>query len=241
MGRAHYSIVELFATIQGEGMWSGRRAVFIRFSGCNLWNGRPEDRVNGSGACSMWCDTSFAKGDVMAPSEILLRADTAWGTSVGGEKMVVFTGGEPTLQLDVDLVQAFRAAGWYTAIETNGTRDVEVLNHLDHVCVSPKRGTIIERATGHELKIVLPGGLNGEGWSHDELRALASDGDFAALYVQPQDAIDPAFVETSHLHRNTGAYAAVQYTANLKACIEFVHANPSWFISLQAHKLMNVR
>lgn len=142
-----YRVNEAFLSVQGEGFWSGRPAVFVRLSGCNLWSGVEAERAT---AICTFCDTDFVDGHTMTAAAIYGEACNLWEGD-GAEPMVVFTGGEPTLQLDQQLVNMFRAEGWYTAIETNGTRPTP---DMDWVCVSPKTPTI--KADCDELKLVYP-------------------------------------------------------------------------------------
>lgn len=147
-----YRINEIFYSIQGEGRWTGRPAVFVRFSGCNLWSGIEEDR--GKAICS-FCDTDFVSYTEYRTTRELVEVvagmlpDNAWDDRT---PMVVLTGGEPMLQLDRELARALLAIPVYLAIETNGTKPITFW--IDWVCVSPKTPTI--KATGNELKIVYP-------------------------------------------------------------------------------------
>lgn len=143
-----YRVNELFYSIQGEGYWSGRPAVFCRFSGCNLWNGVEADRA---AAICTFCDTDFVDYEQFSLDQLVTEITVRWPG--GGTPMVIFTGGEPLLQLDDPLVDTLRDQGWYTAVETNGTKPVLV--DVDWVCVSPKTPTV--RVTeGDELKLVFP-------------------------------------------------------------------------------------
>lgn len=150
-----YLVNSVFHTLQGEGYWTGRAAVFCRLSRCNLWSGREEDRAT---AICRFCDTDFTAATRMTREELVTAITDAWPG--GGNPMVVFTGGEPTLQLDSDLLDAL--PGFYKAIETNGTRRVP--NGLDWVCVSPKAGTTVVQDHGDELKVVFPQDMDPEWW-----------------------------------------------------------------------------
>lgn len=143
-----YLINEIFYSIQGEGYWSGRPAVFVRFSNCNLWSGREQDRT--TSICT-FCDTTFTEvAYTFHTSEALAKVVEV---EFPEANMVILTGGEPALQVDVALVRAFHEAGFYVAIETNGT--LPITANIDWVCVSPKTPTIrIEGAD--ELKLVYP-------------------------------------------------------------------------------------
>jgi 7-carboxy-7-deazaguanine synthase (Cx14CxxC type) len=142
-----YRINEIFYSIQGEGYWTGRPAVFCRFSGCNLWNGVEEDRA---AAICTFCDTNFVDFEEYSLEQLVTEITLRWPG--GGIPMVVFTGGEPTLQLDADLTNTLRDQGWYVAVETNGTQPITIA--VDWVCVSPKTRTI--RTDCDELKLVYP-------------------------------------------------------------------------------------
>ena len=142
-----YEVNEVFLTVQGEGHWSGRVAVFCRFSGCNLWNGIEADRPV---AICTFCDTDFVASEEFSLAQLVSEITSQWRGA--GTPMVVFTGGEPTLQLDEPLVAALRGQGWYVAIETNGTKPI--MFQVDWVCVSPK--TPVIKTGGNELKLVYP-------------------------------------------------------------------------------------
>jgi 7-carboxy-7-deazaguanine synthase (Cx14CxxC type) len=145
-----YVVKEIFPTLQGEGLQSGRKAVFLRFSGCNLWSGREQDRV--SATCT-FCDTDFVDGTRYDDAATLSDAvEALW--SGNGAKWVVITGGEPALQLDSALIDALHQKGFCIAIETNGTKSLPV--GLDWVCVSPKADTALAVTQGDELKLVFP-------------------------------------------------------------------------------------
>lgn len=210
-----YAVKELFFTLQGEGAHAGRPAILCRFSGCNLWNGREPDRATAT--CS-FCDTDFVGldgpggGRFDSANKLAASAARCWpsGRPNADDAWLVCTGGEPTLQLDADLVAAFHAAGFRVAIETNGTRQVP--SGLDWVCVSPKAGTELVQRCGDELKVVFP-------QANLDLDALTTL-NFAHFYLQPMDGPDA--------QANTDA--AVRY------CLE----HPSWRLSLQMHKLIGL-
>jgi 7-carboxy-7-deazaguanine synthase (Cx14CxxC type) len=207
-----YAVKEIFKTLQGEGGQAGRAAVFCRFAGCNLWSGRGSDR---SAATCSFCDTDFvgtdgAGGGRFGTSEWLADAIAdAWGPGTE-RRMVVFTGGEPLLQLDAALIDAAHRRGFTVAIETNGT--LEAPGGVDWVCVSPKAGAPLKQTRGQELKLVFPQ----EGAAPELFETLA----FERFFLQPMDG--------PHLARNTAL--AVAY------CLD----HPRWRISLQTHKLMGI-
>ena len=207
-----FVVKEIFKTLQGEGAQAGRAAIFCRFAGCNLWSGREEDR---STAICRFCDTEFVGRDGRGGGRFQTATSLAdaialeWGEGLDG-RFVVFTGGEPLLQLDSELIRAVRGRGFFTAIETNGT--IEAPAELDWICVSPKAGTSIRQTAGQELKLVFPQA----GALPEQFERL----DFRHFFLQPMDGPERA--------RNTAL--AIQY------CL----AHPRWRISLQTHKLMGI-
>nr|WP_216667389.1 7-carboxy-7-deazaguanine synthase [Herbaspirillum rubrisubalbicans] len=208
-----YSIKEIFYTLQGEGTHAGRPAVFCRFSGCNLWTGREEDRAR---AICQFCDTDFVGtdgengGKFKSAEALAAKIDSLWPATYAPSKYVVFTGGEPLLQLDAALIAAMHAVGFEIAIETNGT--IAVPEGVDWVCVSPKMGSELKVTRGSELKVVVP--QAGQPLAHYETL------DFQHFLLQPMD----------------GPQAA----ANTRLAIEMVKHNPKWKLSIQSHKLLNI-
>ena len=205
-----YAVKELFLTLQGEGMQAGRRAVFLRLAGCNLWSGREVDRAR---AQCTFCDTDFVgtdgeNGGRYDADALAARAKALWGA--GERPLVVVTGGEPMLQLDDAFVAALHAQGFEVAMETNGTLPANA--GLDWVCVSPKAGTKVVQRSGNELKLVWP--QNGI----DPADLL--NWDFEHFLIQPLDCADAA--------------------ASRAAAIDYVLANPRWRLSLQTHKLLGL-
>ena len=169
-----YTVKEIFLTLQGEGARTGRRAVFVRFTGCNLWSGREKDRAK---AICTFCDTDFVGGTRYTLEQLVAEVSELWDSVPA--PYVVLTGGEPMLQVDAQLVAALKAAGFEVAIETNGTLPVEPM--IDWICVSPKAGTQIVQRSGQELKLVYPQpGAEPEqfaGWSFDNFFLQPMDGD----------------------------------------------------------------
>lgn len=204
-----YRVKELFLTLQGEGAHTGRAAVFCRFTGCNLWSGREEDRER---ARCRFCDTDFVGtdgegGGVYAATELAERIAAEWGEREG-EPYTVLTGGEPLLQVDPSLIDALHAHGLTIGVETNGT--VPVPQGLDWVCVSPKPRSVLRQTSGDELKLVYP---------QPELPPERFDAmDFAHRWVQPMDGPDVA--------------------TNTRAALAWCLAHPRWRLSLQTHKLV---
>ncbi len=203
----------MFYTLQGEGAHAGRPAVFCRFSGCNLWTGRASDRAS---AVCQFCDTDFVGtdgegGGKFADAAALAGAiDALWPDAYPAAKYVVFTGGEPLLQLDAALIEAMHGAGFTVAIETNGT--LPVPDGIDWVCVSPKMGSALVVRKGSEIKVVIP-------QLHQDLGAYEQL-DFEHFFVQPMD----------------GPLAE----HNTRLAIETCKRNPKWKLSLQTHKLLNI-
>lgn len=230
-----YAVREIFLTLQGEGYRTGQASVFVRFAGCNLWNGKPEDRNKGKGACRYWCDTDFAKGDLMTSNEILEQAESLWrGAS---HKWLVITGGEPLLQLDEAFIVAAHARSWKIAVESNGTRLAPA--GIDWLTISPKLGTHLINQFANELKVVLPGGSLG-GWPDAKLEEFELNGWATNLYVQPQDVILRSAVETTYLKRSLLG-AEPEFKLNLKRCTDFVLSHPRWKLSYQVHKITGMR
>lgn len=207
-----YAAKEIFKTLQGEGAQAGRAAVFCRFAGCNLWSGRESDRA--SAACT-FCDTDFVGTDgeggaKFATAQALADAIArTWGDDLA-HRYVVFTGGEPVLQLDDALIAAVHAHGFTIAIETNGT--LAVPDGVDWVCVSPKGRNALAVTQGDELKLVYP--------QLDALPRNFEHLNFAHFFLQPMDS--PL--------RATHTAQAVQY------CMQ----HPKWRLSVQSHKYIGI-
>ncbi|HWW55380.1 MAG TPA: 7-carboxy-7-deazaguanine synthase [Sphingopyxis sp.] len=208
-----YAVKEIFLTLQGEGAQAGRRAVFCRFAGCNLWTGREKDRAK---AVCRFCDTDFVGTDgtlgaryqdAAALADVIAES---WGQK-GDDRYVVLTGGEPMLQVDIALIDALHARGFTIAIESNGTFPIP--RSIDWICVSPKAGSELVQTSGDELKLVWPQ----PGSNVERLAAL----DFTHRLVQPLDDPDAA--------------------QNVQACIDLVMGDPRWRLSLQTHKSLGLR
>ncbi|WP_288039120.1 7-carboxy-7-deazaguanine synthase [Acidiphilium sp.] len=208
-----YSVKEIFPTLQGEGRNAGRAAVFCRFAGCNLWSGREEDRAS---ATCRFCDTDFVGtdgpgGGRFADAAGLARAiQAAWPAASTRDALVVFTGGEPLLQLDAPLIEAVHDAGFEIAVETNGT--IEPPPGIDWLCVSPKEGAELVVRQGSELKLVYP--------QKDATPERFAGLDFAHFLLQPMDGPDRA--------------------ANTRAAIEYCLTHPQWRLSMQTHKYLGI-
>jgi len=208
-----YAVKEMFLTLQGEGVQAGRRAVFVRFAGCNLWSGREEDRAT---AICRFCDTDFVGMDGLgggrfADAAALAEAVVGMWDGDAAERFVVLTGGEPMLQVDDALVDALHGAGVFIAIESNGTLPVH--SGIDWVCISPKAGSETVQRSGDELKLV---------WPQPGSDVAAMEGlDFAHFLIQPLD--DP------------------QAEANREAAVALVMQRPRWRLTLQTHKMLGLR
>ncbi len=209
----NYKVKEIYFTIQGEGFHTGRPAVFCRFTGCNLWNGKEEDRA--SAICD-FCDTDFVDmngihGGKYLSGSLANKVKSLWPNATSGAPYVVCTGGEPLLQLDAQLVEAFHQVGFEVGIETNGTR--EAPEGIDWICVSPKPNTDIRLKQGDELKLIYPQPLvsprDVEHW------------DFKYFYLQPMEN--------------------ATWEANTQATIDFCLKNPHWRLSLQTHKYVGLK
>jgi 7-carboxy-7-deazaguanine synthase (Cx14CxxC type) len=228
---ARYAVKEIYYTLQGEGARTGRAAVFCRFAGCNLWSGHEADR---QAAVCPFCDTDFVGTDgpgggmFDAPADLLVELVAAWTGGGGGapgegaeseaavapgqatRPYVVFTGGEPLLQLDSPLIAACHAAGFEVGVETNGTRPAPA--GVDWLTVSPKAGAPLALRSGNELKLAFPQ----PGLAPDTLLGL----DFGHYFLQPIDGPER--------ERNT------------RAAVAYCLAHPRWRLSLQLHKLVGL-
>jgi 7-carboxy-7-deazaguanine synthase len=210
-----YTVKEIFYTLQGEGFHAGRPAVFCRFTGCNLWTGREHDR---SSAICRFCDTDFVGtgpdgGKFASADELAARVAAAWLPEQGGKPYVVCTGGEPLLQLDAALVEAFHSRGFEVAIETNGTQSAPA--GIDWICVSPKANAPLRLINGDELKLVYP---------------------------QTEPAAQPeCFEHLDFRHFSLQPMDGPELTRNTRLAVEYCLAHPRWRLSLQTHKLLGLR
>jgi 7-carboxy-7-deazaguanine synthase len=207
-----YAVKECFLTLQGEGVQSGSRAVFLRFAGCNLWSGREVDRAS---AQCRFCDTDFVGtdgeggGKFESAEELAGHVEALWSGSEE-RRLVVKTGGEPMLQLDAELVDALHARSFRIAVETNGT--LPATPGIDWICVSPKAGTEVVQRQGDELKLV---------W--------------------PQEEIDPADLETwAFDHFLVQPMDCERREEAVRAAIRLAMDRPKWRLSLQTHKIVGL-
>ena len=216
-----YTVKELFPTLQGEGAHAGRAAVFCRFAGCNLWSGREEDRAT---AICQFCDTDFVGSDGFGGGKFdtaISLADaieSAWRSTSAGpqQRYVVFTGGEPLLQLDDQLIAALHQKGFAVAIETNGT--MKVPKGVDWVCVSPKAGSDLIVLQADELKLVIPQQDHAD---LEKIMARFERMDYRNRFLQPMDGPD--------------------LKSNTELAVSLCQKRPLWRLSLQFHKLIGIR
>jgi 7-carboxy-7-deazaguanine synthase (Cx14CxxC type) len=216
-----YTVKELFPTLQGEGAHAGRAAVFCRFAGCNLWSGREEDRAT---AICQFCDTDFVGSDGFGGGKFdtaISLADaieSAWRSTSAGpqQRYVVFTGGEPLLQLDDELIVALHQKGFSVAIETNGT--MKVPKGVDWVCVSPKAGSDLIVLQADELKLVIPQQDHAD---LEKIMARFERMDYRNRFLQPMDGPD--------------------LKSNTELAVSLCQKRPLWRLSLQSHKLIGIR
>ncbi|HXP21726.1 MAG TPA: 7-carboxy-7-deazaguanine synthase [Streptosporangiaceae bacterium] len=211
-----YQVKEIFYTLQGEGTNAGRPAVFCRFAGCNLWNGRESGR---SSAVCRFCDTDFVGtdgtggGSFATAAALVASISAAWQGSAHprAARFVVCTGGEPLLQVDAPLVDCLHQAGFEIAVETNGTQPAP--EGLDWICVSPKAGADLVLTSADELKLVFPQ----EGAEPERFERMG----FRRLLLQPMDSPDR--------------------DENTRRAVEYCLAHPQWRLSLQTHKYLGIR
>jgi 7-carboxy-7-deazaguanine synthase (Cx14CxxC type) len=216
-----YTVKELFPTLQGEGAHAGRAAVFCRFAGCNLWSGREEDRAT---AVCQFCDTDFVGSDGAGGGKFetpALLADTieeVWNSTSAGpqQRYVVFTGGEPLLQLDTLLIDALHVKGFAVAIETNGT--IKVPKGVDWVCVSPKAGSNLIVLQADEMKLVIPQA------GHVALETVLA-----------------RFEKMDYRNRFLQAMDGPNLQENLALAVHLCQKRPLWRLSVQTHKIIGIR
>ena len=211
-----YSVKEIYYTLQGEGAHTGRPAVFLRFAGCNLWSGREEHRAE---AVCRFCDTKFVGtdgpggGKFENANELATAVANTWaGERANAIPYVVCTGGEPLLQLDSALIDAFHKASFEIGVESNGT--LVAPDGIDWLCISPKGAAPVVQSSGNELKLVYP---------QQEAEAQPAnfvEMTFGQFFLQPLDGPD---VE-----------------ANTRSAIEYCLAHPRWNLSVQTHKVLGI-
>jgi len=211
-----YSVKEIYYTLQGEGAWTGRPAVFLRFAGCNLWSGREADRAE---SVCRFCDTDFVGTDGPGGGKFDTAADlaeaarAAWPTRRGeATPYVVCTGGEPLLQLDRPAIEALHDAGFEIGVESNGT--LAAPDGIDWLCISPKGCAPVVQTSGDELKLVFP-------QTEPEAQPdLFTQMDFRHFFLQPLDS--------------------PEREANTRIAVDYCLRNPLWKLSLQTHKILGI-
>ena len=207
-----YFTKEIYYTIQGEGFYTGRPAIFIRFTGCNLWTGLEKDRED---AICYWCDTNFIgtdglNGGKYSAEEVKKIIKTLWPEDLAENPYVVCTGGEPLLQMDDKFIRMVHETGFEIGIETNGT--ILPPADIDWICVSPKANTDLLLIKGDELKIVFP---------QDGIKPKVHEGhDFDHFFLQPMDGPD--------------------LKSNTQKAKEFIALHPRWKLSIQTHKILGI-
>lgn len=210
-----YSVKEMYFTLQGEGAHSGRSAVFLRFSGCNLWTGREADRAKA--VCS-FCDTDFVGtdgpggGKFASGAELASAVEEIWSAQVvkDSQRYIVCTGGEPLLQLDEAAIDALHELGFEIGVETNGTQPAP--QGIDWICVSPKADAPLQLTTGNELKLVFPQSLA----PPERFEQL----EFEYFFLQPMDGPDAQ--------------------ENTRLTVDYCLQHPQWRLSLQTHKYIGL-
>jgi 7-carboxy-7-deazaguanine synthase len=205
-----YVVNEVFYSLQGEGVLAGEPMVFVRFSDCNL-----RCTVKAAG---FDCDTEFVSGRELDAAAIVAAAREL--VPADETPRVLFTGGEPALQLDAALLDAFYDAGWRRyAIETNGTIDLSVrlagASGRLHVCVSPK-------SAEHTLRQL----------HADEVKYVRHRGQ-----ALPESRVNAGHHLVSPAARADGSFDR----EDVAWCVQLVKENPSWRLSLQLHKILGVR
>lgn len=232
--RSTYAVVDIFYTLQGEGRFSGSPAVFIRFQGCNIWTGREEDRSKGLGVCSKWCDTKFTSADatsnggLLTAAQIVDRAVRVRQETTGlptpardphlrnprTASLCVLTGGEPSLQADKHLVRALQDAGFFVAMESNGSTKQLLDMRVDWLTISPKPPMPLVVSTADELKVVLAPGVDPHAYDY-----------FSATFkwIQPLDPGSPS-----------------AWATEAERAVAFVKKFPHWRLSVQTHKILGV-
>ena len=208
-----FFIKEIFKSIQGEGFFSVKSAVFVRVTGCNLWNGLVKDREN---ALCQFCDTDFLgtngqNGGYYSLNDLLNKIDKIWNQKkLTNNKFIVLTGGEPMLQVNKKLVESLKKRGYFVSVETNGTIQFDI--DFDWVCVSPKQRTKWKVISGDELKVIFPQ----QAFDLNMLKKL----NFKYFFLQPMDNNKKQI--------------------NIWNTINYCKSHKPWFPSFQLHKSLNI-
>ncbi|WP_119395531.1 7-carboxy-7-deazaguanine synthase [Salinibius halmophilus] len=214
-----YSVKEAFYTLQGEGAQAGRPAVFCRFTGCNLWNGKAASRTD---AICTFCDTDFIgtdgqNGGKFADAHALVSHLNQLWQGQTQDRFVVLTGGEPALQVDSPLIETLHAHGYFIAIETNGTKALP--KGIDWVCLSPKGASDVVLKACDELKLVFPQpSAPPERFAHISAKVR---------YLSP---LNPYDADSIYPARNEHTQQAINY------CLQ----HSEWRLTLQTHKVVGI-
>lgn len=246
-----YVVRNIEDSLISEGAMVGTRAIRVVFGGCNYWDGTPEGRQKGLGACSKWCDEDFgsscSKG--MTADEIASKVESLLEDKPN--QWVLLTGGEPLMFVDEALVDTLADYGFKIYLETNCSipaEDWTVLKRIDYISARPKleydkktgklQVPMLGVVTANELVIALPGSIDGKGWSDEQLHEIEMDGDWDDLYVVPMDPTDQRTVLVTHLR---GGYERPEeLDAAVKRCLEWVREHPKWKIGVQLNKVLNL-
>lgn len=209
-----YRVKEIFYSLQGEGIQAGRPSVFCRFSGCNLWSGLEEDRERSS---CRFCDTDFVgtdgtDGGIYDSNQLVTVFNRLWPKGLKA-KHLVFTGGEPLLQLDSALVQLAKRHGFETALETNGTHHVP--DGIDWITVSPKPRAKLVQKKGSELKLLFP--------------SPNDPSEFESLNFH-YFLLSPLYTGNSE-----------EWQINLRLATDYCLSHPNWRLTMQYHRIWNIR
>lgn len=250
---SRYGVMSMKDSLVLEGARAGTRAVVLRFSGCNLWDGAPLRRSDAFAPCAAYCDSDHYRGTPVDLADLLASAEEDWPAAeakeAGHQRWLHLTGGEPMVQVNREFMEAFLSAGWAISCETNGTLASDLYDGFDHLVVSPKPGLHIacDVRRAHEVRAVYPGaGGRFDGWKDEDLLVLADRLRARHRYVAPMDPpLDPDQVGTSLLRGgadleegdDVGTFAATLYQSSLTQCVAFVRKHPGWRLALPVSKL----
>ena len=232
-----YHINEIFYSLQGEGFHTGRPAVFVRFAGCNL-------------RCP-FCDTDFSHSEPMTAEQIARRV---FDYSTHPHTLIVLTGGEPSLQVDNELVDALHAHQQTVTIETNGTRPVP--DNIDWVTLSPKavpeanlpltQADESKVVLSHEPKVVLTQADEVKMvLSHEPKVVLTQADEVKVVFTESTEKLLPLWrttIRASHYYLQPCAQPGTEpIRANTEAVVAYILSHPDWKLSLQTHKYLHIR
>ena len=207
-----YKVNSIFGpTIQGEGSYMGMPCLFIRFSGCNKWSGRPEHK---SKSICHFCDTDFLSYTEMTADEItsqLYKLQTGEFVT-----QVILSGGEPTLQIDESLLKELASEGYVLHLETNGSNSIgELSKYFKHISMSPKQSYELTRLEySDDIKFLYPY-LNNS-ITPENFKNFKS----SKTFLQP--------LEDSNWKHNQ--------TETIRICLQ-----ENYYLSMQLHKVLNLK